>query len=569
MNELLKNENDISDTLESICESSKGLYKKNKTPRALMTKLKKVKKLLKLDNETQALVLSMIYSYRMKEENLTNKRIAQHLDCSVSQLTGFMHQVNMLFFKGLLMKIETATLRCIEIEKSIFYFILFNELDAYYKTLDVKGIHLFFTHVNMIANSMLTIAKDDTVIRKEEYYEMYVNIFNNSLKINKTENIIKKLENINYPNDYAKLMTYYLVFNTIFQGLEVFNIGNLLGAIFPLGQTLSDLKEFFLSKSSILSQLGLIEPMKSDYQGSTIKFTKKFIQNYVSNDKELAKFLPEPHVESSDVIKPINIKKKKLFYNKSEAEKVDILTSAFDNNNLNELMGRLKSSGFSEGLTVLFHGSPGTGKTETSYQLAKISGRSVMQVDFSQIKDMWVGNSEKNMKALFETYYAYIEKTQETPILLFNEADSLIGKRITNINSSTDQMNNTLQNILLQELENFKGILIATTNLVDNIDTAFDRRFLYKVKFDKPDALNRANIWKNKNRWLKKTDAKLIADQYDFSGGQIENVTKKYLIDAILKGDKTDVTILHKYCKEEEFRSSNLLGDSNFDGFNK
>lgn len=567
MNELLKTENEIADLLEAAFKESKGLFKKEKTPRSLNSKLKKIKKILRLDNETQALIMAMLYDYRVKEENLTNRAIANHLDCELSDLAGVKHQINILFFGGYLIKIENLTLRCIELEKSLFYFILFNELDSYYKTLEVKGIHEFFTRVNIIANAMISVAKEDTVVRKDEYYEMYLNNFLTALAKNKNEKIIKQLEHIDYPNDYAKLIMYYLVYCMVFQGMDAFNVGNLLSAMFPIGSMLSELKEFFTSKGSILSQLGYIEPLKSDYQSGTIKFTKKFMKTYLTNDPELSKFLPEPNVEYSDVIKPVDIKRKKLFHNKEEEEKVDILTNAFKNDNLKDLMERLDSAGFSQGLTVLFHGYPGTGKTETAMQLAKLTGRSVMQVDFSQIRDMWVGNSEKNMKAVFESYYAYVEKTQDVPILLFNEADSVISKRITNIRGSVDQMNNTLQNILLQEMENFKGILIATTNLIDNIDNAFDRRFLYKVPFKKPDADNRTKIWKSRNKWLKTKEAKEIAEKYNFTGGQIENVTKKYVIDSALKGEKNDASVLLKYCEEEEFRSKGGSPATEFNGF--
>lgn len=566
MNELLKTENKLSDLLQSIFKESKGLYLKEKTPIKLMTKLKKIKNILRLDNETQSLLIALLYNYKTNEEDLTNREISKHLDCDISDLAGIRHQINMLFFKGLLFKVENIT-KYIELEKSLFYFILFNEIESYYKTLEVKGIHSFFNNVNSISNSLITVSKDDTIVRKDEYYELYLNNFINSIKMNKNEKLIKKLESIDFPNDYAKLITYYLVYCFVFLGMEAFNIGNLLSAIFPIGDTLSSLRNFFTSKNSILTKSGLIEPLKSDFQNGSIKFTKKFTSYYLSDDPDLYKFLPEPSVEFSDIIKHEDIKEKKLFYNDRESEKIDILTKAFKNDNLKELMNKLEKSGFTQGMTVLFHGYPGTGKTETALQLAKLTGRSIMYVDFSQLKDMYVGNSEKNVKAVFDSYYSYIEKTQDVPILLFNEADSVISKRVSNVRGSVDQMNNTVQNILLQEMENFKGIMIATTNLIDNIDNAFDRRFLYKISFDKPNLNNRIKMWKERNKWLKKNEAKEIATQYEFTGGQIENVTKKYLIDAALKGEKTDSTILLKYCEEEEFRLKNnsLLRD--FKGF--
>jgi hypothetical protein len=120
MNELLKTENEIADLLEATFEESKGLYKKEKTPRKLKTKLKKIQKILRLDNETQALIMAMLYQYRINEENLTNRAIAAHLDCELSDLAGIRHQVNMLFFGGYLVKIENMNIRCIELDKSLF-----------------------------------------------------------------------------------------------------------------------------------------------------------------------------------------------------------------------------------------------------------------------------------------------------------------------------------------------------------------------------------------------------------------------------------------------------------------
>ena len=115
-------------------------------------------------------------------------------------------------------------------------------------------------------------------------------------------------------------------------------------------------------------------------------------------------------------------------------------------------------------------------------------------------------------------------------------------------------MNNTMQNILLEELENFEGIFMATTNLIDNMDDAFSRRFLNKIKFDRPTAKTRAYIWKSKLKDLDdKTYEKLST--YDLSGGQIENVSRKYLINKILNQKEFDYNEILSYIKEEiEFK---------------
>ena len=89
----------------------------------------------------------------------------------------------------------------------------------------------------------------------------------------------------------------------------------------------------------------------------------------------------------------------------------------------------MKEKGFRNGFACLFYGLPGTGKTETVYQLARKTGRNIMVVDVPQLKSMWVGQSEKNVKALFDRYREQVKRAKLTPILLFNEADAIIGKR--------------------------------------------------------------------------------------------------------------------------------------------
>ena len=197
----------------------------------------------------------------------------------------------------------------------------------------------------------------------------------------------------------------------------------------------------------------------------------------------------------------------------------------------------------------------GTGKTATAGKIAALTGRDILQVDFSQVQSKWVGESEKNMKRIFNEYSIALRNLKKEPILLFNEADSLISRRI-NINDSVDQMNNTLQNILLEELENFEGILIATTNLIDNIDPAFDRRFIYKLKFDKPNKEIRKKIWKNKFPELNDRFVEKLSD-YDLSGGQIENIVKKCVITKVLEMKQLELSEIIDYVKEElQFREA-------------
>ena len=212
----------------------------------------------------------------------------------------------------------------------------------------------------------------------------------------------------------------------------------------------------------------------------------------------------------------------------------------------------MQESGLRCGFTCLFYGALGTGKTETVLQLAHQSGRDIYQVNVSQIKSSWVGDSEKNIKRIFDTYREIARRSTTTPILLFNEADAIINKRMEGADSAVNKMENTIQNIILQEMETLDGILIATTNLAQNMDRAFERRFLYKIKFEKPTLEARMHIWHEMIPTLSEGDTKTLAEKYDFSGGQIENIARHNTINGILYGEKGNtLEALISYCDKE------------------
>ncbi|MBR5083413.1 MAG: ATP-binding protein [Prevotella sp.] len=246
------------------------------------------------------------------------------------------------------------------------------------------------------------------------------------------------------------------------------------------------------------------------------------------------------------------IVKKDLFFGQEVNEHIERLTHLLDDEEYQKICARLKKKGYREGFTCLFYGAPGTGKTESVMQLARLAGRDILQVNIADVKSKWVGDSEKNIKSIFDRYRFAVNNSKKAPILLFNEADAIIGNRKRDAEQAVDKMENSIQNIILQEMENLQGIMIATTNLEENMDKAFERRFLYKVKFDKPELPQRAKIWHSMMPELSEETTERLAGAYNFSGGQIENITRKCNIDTILYGRRyvTDERI-EQYCHEE------------------
>lgn len=259
-----------------------------------------------------------------------------------------------------------------------------------------------------------------------------------------------------------------------------------------------------------------------------------------------------------NIILAKEIAEKSLFYNSREKGQIDQLVSLLDIDNFTKVQKRLVKNGMRKGFACLFYGSPGTGKTETVYQVARQTGRDIMYVNVSEIKSMWVGESEKNIQALFDRYRDLLQQTEHAPILLFNEADAVIGIRQEGAQRAVDKMENSIQNIILQEMEKLEGIMIATTNLTQNLDPAFERRFLFKIEFEKPNLEAKRAIWHSMIPSLSETDATILAKSYDFSGGQIENIACKGIIDHIIRGRRSTLSMLHDYCKHELIHTKNI-----------
>jgi len=180
---------------------------------------------------------------------------------------------------------------------------------------------------------------------------------------------------------------------------------------------------------------------------------------------------------------------------------------------------------------IIFYGAPGTGKTMTAVSLAKTLKRPILSFDCSKILSMYVGESEKNVRKIFDEFKALSKKAKVDPILLLNEADQFLSSRTEGAGSSADKMHNQMQNIFLEQIEQFEGILIATTNLLDNIDKAFSRRFNYKIEFKKPGKKQRKRLWHfnfmlpENADYDEKFDVNELA-KYELTGGQINLIIR-------------------------------------------
>jgi SpoVK/Ycf46/Vps4 family AAA+-type ATPase len=206
-----------------------------------------------------------------------------------------------------------------------------------------------------------------------------------------------------------------------------------------------------------------------------------------------------------------------------------------------------------KGITMLFHGGPGCGKTEFALQLSKATGRPLMKIEVTDFQSKWVGESEKQLKQIFTDYKAISKRMgSQSPILFLNECDQVIGRRV-GIKSSVDQMTNALQNIILEEMETFNGILIGTTNLTANMDPAFERRWVMKMQFVAPNEEAKISIWKSAIKGLRQNEALDLVKRFDFTPGEIANVSRRFVIENMLGLSQSRLQTLIQLCETEHY----------------
>lgn len=287
--------------------------------------------------------------------------------------------------------------------------------------------------------------------------------------------------------------------------------------------------------------------------------TNKAWEEMIDDKDEVAIFLQsEEEQKSKALVDYKSLNKKELFFSGKTKEQIDRLGELLKEEKFADIRKALAQRGMPTGLCCLFYGSPGTGKTELVQQLAIATERDMLQVDLSTLRDKYVGESEKRIKGVFDTYRALVKQSSKAPILFFNEADGIFGNRMENTQHSVDKMENAIQNIILQEMEQFEGIMICTTNLTTCMDKAFDRRFLFKIEFERPTNEARKQIWQSLLVGLNDAQATELADKFDFSGGQIQNISRKQIIHSIFEGsDEIDYEQVKKDCQSEQVSRQN------------
>jgi AAA+ superfamily predicted ATPase len=495
-------------------------------------------------SKSQTLFISMVFALNYKGDSVDIRDLIEYFDCNPMRILTFNDDINYLKKSGIFKKVKTRSRPDIPgtndqyiLDRAIAHAVLNNELMPAPEAEKNEDIITIIEQIYKLGSQ-----RDEEEIRTIELFHLADTIIEKNIHLP----LMKKIHQLPYCIK-DKYLYLYLIWKTI-SGNESIDLGQALEEIYEKASSRLGYMQKMLSGHNPLIKNNHIELVDAQFFNDTeIKLSDKSLE--LLNTSGIKLFNKQKKKEN--IIYPKDIAPRKLIYNEEEMRQLNLLKQLMDNKKLKATQERLKAKGLPLGVTVLLHGSPGTGKTETVKQIAKSTNREIMKVDMSKTKSMWFGESQKIVKRIFTDYSAFAKTCKRTPILLFNEADALISKRVDSDASSISQTENSIQNILLEELENFEGILMATTNLAENLDSAFERRFLFKVKFHKPNARSKAQIWKDKLRQLSLNECETLAQGFDFSGGQIENIVRKAEIHEILHGGNSAFKEIMEFCLSE------------------
>jgi len=424
---------------------------------------------------------------------------------------------------------------------------------------DFLKLIFLYNNINFELKSMLNEEIDKKSIiykKKEETFKEVENVFKKTKNIkNPYNDLVKKykLDNIdeiilisilyasnyNYIHiksiyDFPNLITFNLLLDLISENHE-----DRISKRNYLDNNNVLINNQIILLDDVITTDGVFELMFSLDEKDLVKLLQLSDSEIVSIKKdeknksliELDTYLEKNNVDIFEVIKTSTLTEKKIILNNKIKESLDIIKKQ----NNSKFIEKMKQWGYKEseiGSKILFYGEPGTGKSASAVEIARSLDKNIIKMDCSNILNEYVGKSEQNVKEIFKQYKTITEKTKEYPILLLDEIDQFLSKRTSNTDS-VSKMHNQIQNIFLDEIEKFDGIIIGTTNLLTNLDSAFSRRFNYKIEFKKPEKEERLKIWKTKlpkNINLDKNVNFNTLSNYELTGAQIELIVKNTLM---------------------------------------
>lgn len=510
---------------------------------------------LGIDSVQQALCFAMLLGMGVQSNSaLDIDTFSQYLNVSVLRAFQFTKDLDSLVKRKLLAKQKNTRRR--RGGESLNYLNLYVPSDLVYAVVNgdplpsrrKNDLNLYEILDNVY---MYFQQRDDGYIDTEELG----NEIQGLLDENKKLSFVRQILNFKLP--VLEQIILLFVCQQFVEGYQSVDLVRLLKTLLVETQKQLTFRKEWINSKTKLQHLNLVdlESESSFRNDKAIMLTSKG-QELFGNDRSL--FIEQDIPKNKNIILSSSIVEKRLFFNEKEHKQIQNLSDILLPERHEEMIKKMAELRYNSGLCALFHGKPGTGKTESVLQIARMTGRDIFKVEISACRSKWYGESQKLIKGIFTNYRKLLDSAKVAPILLFNEIDAIFGTRSSNDSSSTAQTESAIIGILLDEMENFplRGILLSSSNLPKNLDKAFERRFLYKIYFDHPDANTRSLIWKEKLPQLSDSEVAYLSDKYHYTGGQIDNLVKKCQIE-LLFGRTLDLKVIEEFCQEETLENKN------------
>lgn len=495
-------------------------------------------------SKSEAFFVAIVFALNYKGEMVNFKELIDYFGCNPMRVLDYAEDFENLYKKGIFHKKKSGYLAKFlgakdrfVIHEKVYEAILQNEAMPALEPQSPSDEISLLEQLHLLENQ-----RSDEKISTEELFEEAEKL----IATHRHFPLIERLYALKFDIKDTYLLA-YLMWESL-SGTEAVDLSRTLRLIYDNSSVwIGYMQKLITGKNVLINQDWVVVVESRWFNETEMKLSNRAIELL----KECEILLSGKGKNTENIILPAEIPARALVFNDVEMEQLSLLKNLLKDEKLIETQNRLIQKGLPKGITVLLHGSPGTGKTETVKQWAKETNRKIMKVEISQSKSMYFGESEKIVKRIFTDYKIFADRTERTPILFFNEADAILSKRREVTDSAVRQTENTIQNILLEELENFEGILVATTNLANQLDTAFERRFLFKLAFQKPDVSTKSRIWNLKMPHLTDVECQNLASKFDFSGGQIDNIVRKCEISEIIHGKIVNFMDINSFCQDE------------------
>lgn len=446
--------------------------------------------------KSQSFLIAIVYSLNNKKNAVDLNDLIEYFDCDPTKILEYSDDLFYLHLSGIFKK-QKSKLRINEVGANDQFII--NEIISKAILKDEPMPEIIEARFNDVIEFLekiyiIGVQRDIDQISTSELFNRTKELISNNLHFP----LIKKIDQLKLHIEDSHLYL-YIIWKTI-SGSESTDIYRASEGIYDNSKQRIDYIKKVLSGDNTLIRTNLIEIVEAQLFNDTMV---SLTDNSLNLLKEygINPFIDKKKKKS--IISSCEIPFQKLFYCESEMKQLFLLKYLLKGTKFQETQNRLTGENLSKGVTALLHGVYGSDKTEIVKQIAEETSRELMIVDFNQSKSKRAGEIEKNIKQIFTDYKSFAKESEQTPILFFNDADVIISKHREVENSDIAQTE-TIKNIFLEELNNFEGILIASSNLENHLDSVIKKCFLFIIQFQKGYSSHIAHIMKSNMPFLAK-----------------------------------------------------------------